>query len=303
MGKTPQQLRDALEGIIGFGVTPIAPDLTIETMALRKNARALAEVCEVVVPLGNNGEVHSLSPEEQEEVGKIVVEEIAGRRPVVIGMGHSLPVCLALAAAAERNGADGILILPPVVSHASEDGVYQYYRRIAEATSLGVLLFQTPTWNFSVPLLRRLAQVPNIVGMKDEHGDMKQFVHQFGALRDQLELVCGVGEILAPSYFALGVRAFTSGIVNFAPDISRRILALVQSGRFTEATRDVEELALPIFKLRGRRPGYITAVIKEAMNLCGLGAGTVRPPLCPMAAEDREDLRAVLHQLKLEALQ
>jgi 5-dehydro-4-deoxyglucarate dehydratase len=297
MARAAQELKASLKGIIGFGVTPFHDDLTVNLDGLRQNAHSLAQSCDVVVPLGNNGEVYSLSPEEQKQVGRVVVEEVRGRKPVVVGMGFSLPLAVDLAAAAQHYGADGVLILPPCYSHATDEGLFEYYRSIAAATKLGVILFQTPALNFSLSLLQRLATVPNIVGMKDEHGDMKQFVHQRHAVGDRIELLCGVGEILAPSYFALGVRAFTTGIVNFMPETPVRLLELLREQKFVQATRLVEQEVLPIFRLRSRRPGYVTAVIKEAMNLRGLNAGPVRPPLVPLLDQDREELRSILHEL------
>lgn len=294
MARSSQELKLSLRGIVGFGLTPFHDDLNINWEALRENTESLAASCDVIVPMGNNGEVYSLSPEEQNSVGRTVVEEARGRKPVVVGVGASLPVAIELTAAAEAYGADGILALPPLFIQAPEDGLFRYYARIAAATKLGVLLFQTPALNFSLPLLRRLAEVPNIVGMKDEHGDLKQFVHQWQAVGDRMELLCGVGEILAPSYFALGVRAFTSGIVNFMPQTPIRILKLLRERRLEEAARVVEEETLAIFKLRAKRPGYATVVIKEAMNLCGMDVGPVRPPLMPLLDQDREELRVLL---------
>ena len=95
--------------------------------------------------------------------------------------------------AAEAYGADGILVLPPSVTPANDDGLVDYYRAVAASTKLGIVLFQTPAFNFSVGLLRRLRELPNVVGMKDEHGDMKQFVRQWRAASDRLELLCWVG--------------------------------------------------------------------------------------------------------------
>ena len=137
-------------------------------------------------------------------------------------------------------------------------------------------------------------EVSNIVGMKDEHGDMRQFVQQRRDFGDRLELLCGVGEILAPSYFALGVRAFTSGIVNFMPQTPLRILKLLQEQKLDEAVRVVEKETLAIFNLRAKRSGYTTVVIKEAMNLCGINVGPVRPPLMALLDQDREELRSIL---------
>jgi len=202
-----------------------------------------------------------------------------------------------MARAAEAYGADGVLILPPYFTSSNDDGLFEYYRAIAQSTRLGSLLFQTHAMNFSVPLLRRLAEIPNIVGMKDEHGDMHQFVRQWGAVGDRLELLCGVGEILAPSYFALGVKAFTSGIINFMPETCRQILKYLRAGELETAARVIDKEAIPIFNLRKKRPGYVTLIIKEAMNLCGMKAGPVRPPLAPLPAGDLEELRRVLEGL------
>jgi 5-dehydro-4-deoxyglucarate dehydratase len=297
MARVSNEVKSRLRGLVGFGVTAFHPDFSIDLQALRQNAASLAEHCDVVVPLGNNGEIFSLSPAEQKLVGEAVVAEVDGRKPVLVGVGYSLPVARELAQAAEGYGADGILVLPPSFTSANDDGLFAYYRSIADAIGIGMVLFQTPSFNFSLSLLCRLARIPNIIAMKDEHGDMKQFVRQLATVGDRMELICGVGEILAPSYFALGVKAFTSGIVNFMPQTSLRIHKLLHEERMQEATRVVETETLAIFDLRGKRPGYTTAVIKEAMQLCGMTVGPVRPPLAPLLPEDREELRSILHRL------
>jgi dihydrodipicolinate synthase/N-acetylneuraminate lyase len=128
-----------------------------------------------------------------------------------------------------RSAPTASWFLPPSVTPANDDGLLAYYRAIAASTKLGIVLFQTPAFDFSVGLLRCLREAPNIVGMNDEHGDMKQFVRQWRAASDRLELQCGVGEILAPSYFVLGVKGFTSGIVNFMPRTPLRIMELLRN--------------------------------------------------------------------------
>ncbi|HEX5413459.1 MAG TPA: dihydrodipicolinate synthase family protein [Terriglobia bacterium] len=294
-----EELKSALQGIVGFGVTPFREDLSIDFEALRQNAAYLAEYCELVVPLAGNGEIYALSPEEHKIIGRAVVEEVHGRKPVLVGVGFTVPIACDLAQAAESYGADGILVLPPYFTHANDDGLFDYYNAIAAATKLGVILFQTHATNFSPSLLRRLAKVSNIVGMKDEHGDMDQFVRQWGAVGDRMALLCGVGEILAPSYFALGVKAFTSGIVNFMPETCRKILAHLRAGELETASGVVDQETVAIYDLRVKRPGYRTLVIKEAMNLCGLNAGRVRPPLAPLPEAGRQELRSVLTGLGL----
>jgi 5-dehydro-4-deoxyglucarate dehydratase len=299
MGNNFGEFRKTLRGITGFGVTPFHDDFSLNEEALRRNASALADSCDVVVALGNNGEIFSLSYEEQLRVGRVVVEEAGARKPVVVGVGFSLPAARELACAAQNYGAAGVLALPPHMTNAGDDGLFECFRSIAAAIKIPLMLFQTPALNFTPSLLQRLAEVPNIVGLKDEHGDMRQFVRQFAAVGDRMELLCGVGEILAPSYFALGVKGFTSGIVNFMPETPLTILKLLRAGDLQGAARIVEREALPIFNLRAKRPGYTTTVIKEAMNLCGLNAGPVRPPLAPLAEEDRQELHTILEKLGL----
>jgi dihydrodipicolinate synthase/N-acetylneuraminate lyase len=295
--RTPEELRQSLRGIVGFGVTPFHDDLSINVGALQQNAAHLAEHCDVVVPLGNNGEIYSLSPDERKWVARTVVDEVNGRKPVVVGVGYALPVARDLARAVEEYGADGVLILPPQFVTANDDGLLEYYRAVATATKLGAVLFQTPAFNFSLPLLEHLAGIPNVVGFKDEHGDMKQFVRQFHAIGDRIEMLCGVGEILAPSYFALGVKGFTSGLINFMPATPHRIWKLIQEHKLEEAGRVVEQEAMPVFDMRKKRPGYTTLVIKEGMNLCGMNAGPPRPPLAPLPESDRQELRSILERI------
>jgi 5-dehydro-4-deoxyglucarate dehydratase len=295
----PDELRSCLRGLVSFGVTPFRQDFSLDLEGLRHNASNLVDCSDVIVALGNNGEIFSLSPKERIVVGRTVVEEVKRRKPVLVGVGFSLPVACELARAAEAYGADGLLLLPPQYFQSTDAGLFEYYRSVARATKLGCVLFQSAAFDFSLALLRRLAEVPNIVGLKDEHGDMKQFVRQWNAVGDRLELLCGVGEILAPSYFALGVKAFTSGIVNFMPQTPLRILEHLRRRELEAAARIVEQEAIPIYDLRGRQPGYVVVVIKEAMNLCGLPVGPVRPPLAPMLEADRQELRVVLHALGL----
>jgi 5-dehydro-4-deoxyglucarate dehydratase len=299
MSRTPNELKAAFRGIVGFGVSPFRADFSINPEALRQNASQLSSTCDVVVALGMNGEIFSVSAEEHKTIGRIVVEEVRGRKPVLVGVGFSVPVASELAKAAEVYGADGVLALPPQYTNTTDDGLFEYYKAVAGSTKLGVILFQTTALNFSPALLRRLVAIPNIVGLKDEHGDMKQFIRQWDAVGDRMELLCGVGEILAPSYFALGVKAFTSGIVNFMPQTPLKILDHLRKGELEKAARVVERETLAIYDLRARRPGYVVTVIKEAMNMCGLNVGPVRPPLSPLVEADRRDLRAVLEKLGL----
>ncbi len=171
-----EELKSAFEGIVGFGVTPFRDDLSVDLEALRQNAAFLAEHCEVVVPLAGNGEIYALSPEEHKTIGRAVVEEVRGRKPVLVGVGFTMPIARDLAQAAEAYGADGVLVLPPYFTHANDDGLFEYYRSIAAATKLGVILFQTHATNF-----QSFAAAPP--GRSSEHCGDERRARRYGPVR------------------------------------------------------------------------------------------------------------------------
>ena len=103
-----EELKSALQGIVGFGVTPFRDDLSVDVEAVRQNAAYLAEHCEVVVPLAGNGELYALSPEEHKTIGQAVVDEVHGKRPVLVGVGLTMPIAQDLAKAA-GPGASSLL--------------------------------------------------------------------------------------------------------------------------------------------------------------------------------------------------
>ena len=133
MGLSPAELKSALHGFIGFGVTPFYQDFRINEESFPENASRLEKHCDVVVAMGNNGEIFSLSVPQQKLVGLIVVEEIGKRKPVLVGTGFLLPDSRELAQAAETYGADGILILPPRYHKSNDDGLFACYQAIAQS--------------------------------------------------------------------------------------------------------------------------------------------------------------------------
>jgi len=138
----PNELRQRLQGVISFPVTPFKPDLSLDSDGLRKNLRSLLKhpVCAIVAPAGT-GELYSISPSEHAAVVKTVVEEVNGRVPVLAGTGFNPPIASELAREAAKLKVNGILAFPPYYPSPDDDGVVAYYRGIAEATSLGLLIY------------------------------------------------------------------------------------------------------------------------------------------------------------------
>ena len=129
MARTPTELRSSLQGLIGFGVTPFHQDFKVDVESLRQNAAHLARYCDVVVALGNNGEIFSLSVEEQKLVGRNVVEEVGKRKPVLVGTGFSLPDTCELVRAAEASGPTASWFSLPTTRVRTKMGFLRITRR------------------------------------------------------------------------------------------------------------------------------------------------------------------------------
>ena len=299
MPLTPAQLRARLRGVIAFPVTPFKQDLSLDLKGLRSNLQKLVEhdVCAIVVGAGT-GELHSLSPGEHIAVVKATIEEVAGRRPVLAGVGFSPQIAKEMVKASTAAGVDGILIFPPYYpGEPNDEGMFAYYRDTAAATKRGAIIYSRDFANFSPAAVERLASIPNLVAYKDGQGDIRKFLQIITRVGDRLHWIGGAGDDLIPGYYSLGVRTYTSSIANVAPKLSLHLHELA-SARTPEADADLRELmrdlVAPLYAFRGRRKGYEVSVMKSQMDLTGQTGGRVRPPLNDLTPDEVKELRAML---------
>lgn len=297
---TPQELKRRLRGVLAFTPTPFAPDDSLDRDGLARHIDFLCgSGAHAVVVCGGVGEFFSLSMDEYRAAISTAVEAARGRLPVLAGIGHSTRVACELARYAESVGADGLMIHPPYFLEPSEDGTVRHYQALARATGLGMIVYSTRGTVATPALVQRLAEVDSVVALKDEVGDLRWFVEFVERFGDRMAWVNGMAEILAAPYFAAGAQAFTSGLVNFAPQITLAVWEAGAAGRWADLHDLVARQVRPLIELRERRRGYGITVVKEAMNLLGMPGGAARSPLVPLAPEDREDLRRVLTDLGL----
>jgi len=291
----PNELRQRLQGVISFPVTPFKKDLSLDLEGLRKNLRSLLKhpVCAIVAPAGT-GELYSLSPSEHAAVVKTVVEEVNGRVPVLAGTGFNPPIASELAREAAKLKADGILAFPPYYPSPDDDGLVAYYRGIAEATPLGMLIYTRDWFNPTPALTEKLAQIPNLVGWKDGQADLRRYQMIRQRLGDRLHWIGGAGDDMVPGYYSIGIRAYTSSIANVAPRLSLKLHELASAGKSDELTKLMTELVIPLYALRSRRKGYEVSAMKAFMDMIGLAGGPVRPPLADLGPEEVESLRSTL---------
>jgi 5-dehydro-4-deoxyglucarate dehydratase len=292
----PNELRRKLQGVIAFPVTPFHKDLSLNLDGLRKNLRFLLQhpVCAVVAAAGT-GELHSLSPSEHAAVVKAAVEEVNGRVPVMAGTGFNPPIAVELAKQAAAAGASGILAFPPYYTSLEDDGIIAYYRGIADATPLGMLIYSRDWFAPSPALVEKLAQeIPNLIAWKDGQGDIRRYQMICRHVGERLHWIGGAGDDMVPAYFSMSLRTYTSSIANVAPRLSLRLHELASAGYSAELTKLMDGLVTPLYALRARRKGYEVSAMKAMMDMLGLTGGPVRPPLVNLRAEELDSLRATL---------
>jgi 5-dehydro-4-deoxyglucarate dehydratase len=298
----PDELRAALRGVIAFAPTPFTPDDEVDLDGLGAIVDDLARLGGPVAVCGAVGEYAALDLSEYHAVIRVAAQATGGRVPLIVGVGHGTRIAAALAELAARVGASGILVVPFTFSEPPDDGVVEHYRGLASASGLGLVCFSTTGQPYPLERLLRLAELDAVVGFKEEMGDVGLFAEARRRIGARWAWINGMAELHVERYAALGADAFTSGLVNIAPELTRAVHDGAAAGRWDEVAQAVE-IIRPFAALRARRPGYSVAVIKEAMAMLGKpGGGRVRPPLVRMRAEDRDELRAVLSSLGVAAV-
>jgi 5-dehydro-4-deoxyglucarate dehydratase len=285
-----------LTGVFGFPVTPFREDLSLDLDALARNVDEMASFpfC-ALVAAGGTGEMYSLSPEEIEEVVSTCVKAAKGRMPVVAGTGFNGVLGADIAKRAAKAGARCILALPPYYVSAPEEGLFADYEEIGRATELPLMVYSRDWAVFTPDMVSRLAdRVPTLAAWKDGQGDVRKYQRIMERNGDRLAWFGGLGDDCVPGYFAIGVQAYTSSISNIAPKLS---LALAEAGLkrdFTCLNELMKRYVNPLYALRERSKGYEVAVMKTAMQVLGMAAGPVRPPLMNCQAKDEKDVAELM---------
>lgn len=291
----PNTLRKKLSGVIAFPVTPFKEDLSLDLPGLHENLTKLLEhPIAAVVAAGGTGELYSLTPAEYARVVELTTLAVEDRVPVIAGVGFGHRLAVEMAQAAEKAGADGILAFPPYYPQAEDEGLFEYYRAIGEATRLGMLIYSRDWASFSAAMVERLTAIPTLVGWKDGQGDIRRFQMIINQVGDRLHWIGGAGDDMVAAYFSIGVTTFTSSIATVAPRLSLKLWELADAGD-SETLRDLlDRCVIPLYALRARRKGYEVSAMKAMMDMIGMNGGPVRPPLVNIQTDEEDDLRTIL---------
>ena len=300
----PESLKARLKGVFGFPITPFHADGSLNLDAYRGHLRWMkGQRLDAIFVCGGTGEFFNLALEEFRDAVAAAVEEIGGMLPVFAGCGYSTPIAKSFARAAQEAGADGLLLLPPYLIQPEQEGLYRHVREIAESTDRAIILYHRDNALYSVSTVSRLAELPNVVGFKDGHGNLEQFGRMTLELGDRLAYMNGMptAEMTFPSFYALGCRGYSSALSNFAPHVTLKFYRAVLEGDIAVQRDILAHVIEPICRVRDLRKGYAVAYVKAAVNLLGSlgpeGAGPVRAPLVDLPEEHQAQLKQVLDDL------
>ena len=193
---------------------------------------------------------------------------------------------------------NGILCFPPYYPNADEEGLFDYYSAIANATPLGVIVYSRDWVNPSPAGVERFSNIPNLVAWKDGTGDIRKYQQIMRRLGDRLLWIGGIGDDQVPGYYSIGVRTYTSSIANVAPKLSLQLHEFAAKGDSTTLTKLMQEYVVPLYEFRARRRGYEVSVMKEMMMQIGLAAGPCRPPLPNVRPEEKAEIKSMLDKWK-----
>ena len=291
------ELRQALDGISGILVTPFDEQGAIAPERLRPVVdRAISAGVQVLVANGNTSEYYGLEADEAVAMVEAVGAQVAGRVPLLGGVGRSIGEACRLARASRLAGADALMVHQPPDPFVSPRGVLAYVRRIAEAGEGLPLVLYLRNENIGLDTIETLCRVPEVVGVKWASPTpllLAEMIRRTRAL--DLAWVGGLAENWAPPFYAVGARGFTSGLINVVPERSVAIHAALEAGRYPEALKLMEEI-LPFEELRAQENnGANVTVVKTALQLIGLDCGATRPPSAwPMTDTSLATLRGLL---------
>jgi 4-hydroxy-tetrahydrodipicolinate synthase len=290
-------------GFTGCGtamVTPFRKDLSLDEEALRRLVRRqIAGGINFLVPCGTTGESPTLSHEEHLRVVAITLEEAKGKAPVLAGAGgYNTREVMETARECERLGADGILSVTPYYNKPTQEGLYQHYKAIAAAISIPVILYNVPprtSVNIDPATVRRLADIENIIGVKEASGSIAQITQVIQQAPQEFLVLSGDDSLTLP-VVAMGGRGIVSVVSNEIPAEMTRLAQLCLTGEFA-AARVLQRKYQPLMEVNfvETSPGPV----KAAMAEMGLLEPVWRLPLVAPKPENLAKIRAVLESLAL----
>ena len=286
----------ALTGISGILVTPFDADDKIAPNRLKPIVeRAIGAGVHILVANGNTGEFYGLTTAEAEAMVHAAAELVAGRVPLLAGIGRSIGDAVALTKASRAARATALMVHQPPDPFVSPRGVVAYVERIAEAGQGLPIMLYLRNDGIGLDAIEALCKIPQVAGVKWAAQTPLRLAESIRRADPRIVWVGGLAETWAPPLCAVGARGFTSGLINVWPERSVQIHAALDAGDYAAAMKLIGEIRM-FEELRSEEGnGTNVSVVKAALALIGNDCGHVRPPgAWPLTGRQDSALRGAL---------
>jgi 4-hydroxy-tetrahydrodipicolinate synthase len=283
-------------------VTPFTSSHAVDEGAVRRLAKRQVDAgVHFLVPCGTTGEAPTMSAVERRRVVELVVDEVAGRVPVLAGAGgYDTREVAEAAREMQAAGASGLLSVTPYYNKPTPEGLYRHYAAIAEATPLPIVVYNVPGrtgCNVDPATLARLATIPHLVAVKEASGNVTQICEAIRAVPPGFIVLSGDDALTLPA-MAVGARGIVSVLSNELPAEMVQLVESAEANDFA-AAREIHSRLLPLMLANFAESNPIP--VKAVMAQQGLLEEVYRLPMVPPRQETRDKLKRVLASVTASA--
>jgi 5-dehydro-4-deoxyglucarate dehydratase len=299
---TPAELATQIKsGLLSFPVTHFNADLQFDEARYREHLawQAGFDVAGLFAA-GGTGEGFSLTTAEMDRVVRVAVDEIGGKVPVLASATGPTFQAIEQAKSAEAAGADGLLLLPPYLTEADQEGLIEHVSAVCRATNLGVIVYSRANAVLTDTSVAILAERnPNLIGFKDGIGNIEQMTRIYAKVGDRLAYIGGLptAETFALPLLQLGVSTYSSAMFNFVPEFALGFYQDVRAENRTAVYQKLNDFVIPYLDIRDRVKGYGVSIVKAGLTAVGRDGGKVRPPLQDLTESDLHELTTLINKI------
>jgi len=310
---TPEELQEKLKGVVAILATPQTDTGEIAEDRLQKHVdyiitEGLSKGEGAIVTTGSMGECAGMNWEERKNVLDITVKMANGRVPVLAGSnGTNVTEIVEFAQSVEELGADGIMLMPPYYWTPSDKTILEFYQTVAKEIKIGILLynnFPIVRKDVSVPVLSKIADIENVVGIKECTPSFFKFIDCVQALKNKITVLNGNGEFWEPFSKLAGAHGFSSGPINFMPDLVMELWKSRSENDLENALK-IRLKIMPVLQFWSKMfdkygPSVEPSVIKNAAALVGNNLGIpTRQVVTRINKDETKELKGALTKLGL----
>ncbi len=308
----PAEFQELVKGVTAIMVTPFTDEGEVSEERLQDHVNFLIKGGlrtgnGVIVTTGSMGECGAMSWEERKKVLEVAIKAAEGRVPVVAGSnGTNINEVIDFAQHAEKVGAAGIMLLSPYYFCPPDDIIVDFFQKVANSISIGIMLYNNvniPRKDLSISLISRLAEIENVVTIKECTPNFFKFIELVQKLGEKIAVLNGNAEFWEPFAKMAGSPGFVSGTINFAPELVMRMWRLREERDFDGAMELRRKLS-PLLDFWTKvctkyGPSIEPSLLKGAATLAGSPVGPVRLPVPKFDQQEKEELREVVEGLGL----